>query len=75
MKWRQIQSNAQTLELQKLLVPLMQEFKSLRESVDSKYDRLESKYAQLEEAINSQGTEVSSELHKIKDTISDQNLN
>ena len=54
-------------KLKSLLIPLMEKVDKLRESVDSKYTK-------LEDAITTQKKEVSQELHKLEETITTQHV-
>ena len=53
--------------LKSLLIPLMEKVDKLRESIDSKYTK-------LEDTITAQNKEVSQELHKLEETITTQRV-
>ena len=51
------------------LTPLVNELKLPRESMDSKYDKLEAKYTNLESAISQQKHDVTSEICKLEQSL------
>ena len=53
-------------ELQALIGPPINEFRSLRESMDKKYTSLEEKYSKLEDVIGSQNEVVTSDIQILK---------
>ena len=60
--------------LEGALGPLVHQIQLLRETFDDQFTKLDDKYTRLETAITSQKKEMSEELNKLQDSISNQKV-